>query len=121
MSFPEIMSTIGTILLMVAVFVGAYFVSKYVGKHYQPHNGSSGNISVIESQSVGKDRALIIVKTADRAFLIGTTPREFTLISELDVEKLSPVIEEKPVSKDFYAMFHTAIAGKNKKNEGEIR
>jgi len=119
MSFGEIMSMIGTIVLMVAVFVGAYYVSKYVGKHYQPRTGSSSNISIIESKTLGKDRSLLVVKSAGKAFLIGATPREIALISELDAEKLVPPAAEKPVTRDFSAMFRSALSAKGRKDEGE--
>ncbi|NLH00813.1 MAG: flagellar biosynthetic protein FliO [Clostridiales bacterium] len=122
MNGSEILSMIGTVILMIAVFAGAYYVSKFVGKHYQPRYGDSRNMSVIESQSLGKDKALLIVKTAGKAFLIGSTPHEFTLISELDPDTLTEDSEYKPEKKDFSAILRNALTGKDKKRvEGEER
>lgn len=119
-SFGQIMSMIGTVILMIAVFVGAYYVSKFVGKRYQPKSGAAKNISVLENQSVGKDKSLIIVKAANKAFLIGSAAHEFTLISELDPESILDVPEQSPFKKDFSFVFRSALLGKEKKqNEGE--
>jgi len=121
-SFKEIASMVGTIILMIAVFAGAYYVSKFVGKRYQPRNGVTRNISVLESQNVGKDKALLIVKAANRVFLIGTASHEFTLISELNPEDLIEVPEGNSMKKDFSAVLRSALLGKEKKqNEGEDR
>lgn len=119
-SFAQALSMVGTVILMIAVFVGAYYVSKFVGKRYNPQNGDAKNITVLENQNIGKDKSLIIVKAANRAFLIGSTPRELTLISELDPENIADVPHLNSAKKDFSSIFHSALLGKEKKqNEGE--
>lgn len=121
-TWGQIGTMIGTIVLMIAVFVGAYYVSKFVGKHYQPSKGLTRNISVLESQNVGKDKALLIVKAANRAFLIGSSSHEFNLISELNPEDLIAAPEVSPLKKDFSSVLRSALMGKEKKqNEGEDR
>ena len=47
---------------MVAIFVGAFYFTRYFGKHYRTRYGAAKNISVLESQAVGKDGALLIMK-----------------------------------------------------------
>lgn len=119
-SFGQAASMIGTVILMIAVFVGAYYVSKFVGKRYQPQNGTAKNITVLENQNVGKDKSLFIVKAANRVFLIGSAPHEFTLISELDPENIIDAPETNPFKKDFSQVLRSALLGKEKKqNEGE--
>ena len=118
MEWTEIVSMIGTIVLMIAVFVGAYYVSKFVGKRYQTRYNNSKNLSVLESQSIGKDRALLIVKATDKAFLIGSTPQQFTLISELNPDDLVEITDDMPEKKDFSSVLLTALKGKNKKHGG---
>lgn len=119
-SGTEILSMIGTVLLMIAVFVGAYYVSKFVGRNYQPRNGASNNLSVLESHAVGKDRSLLIVKVANKAFLVGSTPHEFTMISELNPEDLVDMHNSIQIKKDFSSVLRAALAGKQKKqDEGE--
>jgi flagellar biogenesis protein FliO len=111
--WAEVLSIIGTVVLMLAVFVGAYYVSKYVGKHYQPGHGFSKNITVLDSANVGKDRALLIVRVGEKAFLIGSAPQAFTLLSELDAEQFAAVSAEAPPSqKDFLSVFRGVIKGR---------
>lgn len=114
--WSEVLSVIGTIVLMIAVFVAAYFVSKYVGKHYKPHYGYSKHITVIDSTVIGKDRSLLIVKVGEKAFLIGSTPNEFTLLSEVDSGQFEGDSEiREPQQKEFISIFRDVIKSKIKK------
>lgn len=98
---------------MLAVFVGAYYVSKFVGKRYQPRYGLSRNITVLDSAAVGKDRSLLIVKVGEKAFLIGSAPQAFTLLSELDAQQLAAAsAEAPPPQKDFLSVFRGVIKGR---------
>ena len=117
-SWSEVFSIIGTIVLMIAVFAAAYFVSKYVGKRYKSNYGSSKHITVIDSTIIGKDRSLLIVKAGEQAFLIGSAPNEFTLISEIDAQQFAvdPEIKE-PAQKDFVSTFRDVIKSRIKKSD----
>ena len=116
----QVLSIVGTLALMIAVFVGAYYFLKYFGQHYRTRYGATKNLSILESQSVGKDGALLIVEAAGRAFLVGATPREFTLLSELDPETLTTPDSSESPKTDFSAAFKTALRGFGKKqDEGE--
>lgn len=117
--WSEILSIIGTIVLMIAVFAAAYFVSKYVGKHYKPNYGLSKHITVIESTIIGKDRSLLIVKAGEKALLIGSTPNEFTLLSELDAQQFAADSDlSETVQKDFVTTFRDVIKSRIKKSDG---
>ena len=116
----EILSVAGTIVLMIAVFVAAYFVSKYVAKHYKPNYSSSKNIHIIDNTPVGKDRSLLIVKAGGKVFLVGSTPNELTLLSELDAEQLSSMSDAQSPQSDFLTTFRSVLKGKlNKPDDGE--
>ena len=116
--WSEILSIIGTIVLMIAVFAAAYFVSKYVGKHYKTNYGVSKHITVIESAIIGKDRSLLIVKAGEKAFLIGSTPNEFTLLSELDAQQFAADSEDSvSAQKDFISTFRDVIKSRIKKSD----
>lgn len=105
---------------MIAVFVSAYFFSKYVGKRYGTRSGPAKNISILECRNIGKDGTLLIVKAGERAFLVGATPRAFTFLSELDPDTLEAPDPPDAVKKDFSAAFKTAIKSLGKKqDEGE--
>ncbi len=106
---------------MIAVFAAAYFVSKYVGKHYKPNYGLSKNITVIDSTVIGKDRSLLLVKVGEKAFFIGSTSNEFTLLSELDAEQFVSASETEQASpNDFITTFRNVIKSKLKRpDDGE--
>lgn len=83
------LSVIGTLLMMVAVFVGAYFVSRFVAKKYQPSGGTAtGNMEILDRTMVGKDSWLLLVKVAGRVFLLGVTGQRVEKIEELDPETI---------------------------------
>ncbi|MEA4896424.1 MAG: flagellar biosynthetic protein FliO [Oscillospiraceae bacterium] len=116
--WTEVLSIIGTLVLMAAVFAAAYFVSKYVGKHYKPSFGLSKNISVIDSAVVGKDRSLLLVKVGEKALLIGSTPNEFTLLSELEAGQFEAASEtEQAPQKDFITTFRSVVKSKLKRTD----
>ena len=122
MDGKEIVSLIGTLVLMVGIFVGAFYFTRYFGKHYHTRYGATKNLSILESQAIGKDGALLIVKAANRAFLVGTTPHTFTLLSELDPETLEMSQQQENVPPSFASAFKTALKGFGKKqDEGEDR
>lgn len=119
MDFMEVLSMAGTLVLMLAVFAGAYFVSKFVAKKYSPQAGASKNLSIIESLLVGKDKSLLVVRAAERVFLIGSTSREFTFLSELNSEEFPISREKKPQNKDFRSTLRDVISRSGRSGEGE--
>lgn len=111
-----------TLVMMIAIFVAAYYFTRYYGKHYRTRYGTTKNLSILESQAVGKDGALLIVKAADRTFLVGTTPHTFTLLSELDPDSLAADEAPQEAPPSFSAAFKTALKNIGKKqDEGEHR
>ena len=87
----SILSAMGTLLLMVAVFVGAYFVSKLVAKNYQPKCSNKGNMKVLEKMPIGRDQSLVIVEVAEQVYLIGVTANSITKLAELDKSLITTV------------------------------
>lgn len=77
------LSMIGTLLLMVAVFVGAYYASRYIGKKYQP-NGSGGNLHVLDRLSLGREQTLLLVRVGSKVLLLGCTGKSVEKLDELD-------------------------------------
>ena len=113
---------IGTIVLMLAVFVGAYYFSKFFAKQYQPKMGGKvKNIEIIERMAVGKDQSLALVKVSDRVFLLAFTAQSVTKIEEMDAS-LFPVNKdiEKTGEQNFMSIFTDAYNNLlNKKDEGK--
>ena len=119
--FTTILTGIGTIVLMLLVFVGAYYFSKFVSKKYQPKFGNARNIEIIERMTVGKDQSLALVKVSCRVFLLAFTAQSVTKIEEMDAS-LFP--ENKDVAKigetSFMSIFTDAYNNLlNKKDEGK--
>lgn len=119
MELKEILSMAGTLALMLAVFAGAYFVSKLVGKRYSVLSDTAKNLSVIESLSIGKDRSLLVIKAADKTFLIGVTERQIAMLCELDPKDFPESAEEKPGMKDFRSTLRDVITGAGRMGKGD--
>lgn len=118
----DIISAVGTILLMIAVFVGAYYVSKLVGKRYSI-TGSAGvskRVKVLESTAVGKDSSVIVIRAGEKVLLIGATPKELTFLSELDAESFPDIPEDNKPRQSFRSVLRSVMPGKNSgSGEGE--
>lgn len=102
-----ILSAIGTLLLMLLVFYGAYRVSKLVGRRYQPSSG--GSIRILQRQPLGKDRELILVQCAEKVYLLGVTDGSIRVLDEPDLPDdvlVSPT--PQPSNKDFTSLLREA-------------
>ncbi len=118
----SILVGIGTIVLMLAVFVGAYYFSKFFAKQYQPKMGGKlKNIEIIERMAVGKDQSLALVRVSDKVFLLAFTAQSVTKIEEMDAS-LFPVntVVQNAGENNFMTFFTDAYNNLlNKKNEGK--
>lgn len=86
--FQTVLSMIGTLVLLVAIFFGAYWFSKKMGQRYQVAQSSGKNgVELLVRQMLGKDEMLLIIRTGGRVFLLGVTPQHIELLRELDPEK----------------------------------
>lgn len=84
------LSLVGTLVLMVAVFVGAFYASKWVAKKYQPGApGTAKNIEVIERLVIGKDNHLMIVRAGGKIMLLGVSPGKITRLEEFAPEDIN--------------------------------
>jgi flagellar biogenesis protein FliO len=77
------------ILLMFAAILGmAYFATRMIGKGYASQGGASGNIRILDKVWIGRERALLIVRVADKTMLIGMTPHHIEGLCGLDAGEL---------------------------------
>lgn len=92
MGAKSLISNIGTVLMVILVFILilylAYFATKKLGKRLSFKGVGNKNIKIIESISVGQNKAIMIIQSAGKTMLIGITQNGISLISELDDEKL---------------------------------
>ena len=116
----SILVGIGTIVLMLAVFVGAYYFSKFFAKQYQPKiGGKERNIEIIERMAVGKDQSLALVRVSDKVFLLAFTAQSVTKIEEMDASLFPAKTETFKVEETSFMTFFTDAYNNllNKKNE----
>lgn len=115
--FQLALSMIGTLLLMVAIFVGAFFVSKWVAKRYQApgSSGFQGNMEVLERVVVGKDQCLLLVKVTGRVFLLGVTPHQIEKIEEMDPDAIVKKESGPGMKTDFLSVFKDAFQKQKEK------
>ena len=113
---------IGTIVLMLAVFVGAYYFSKFFAKQYQPKMGGKlKNIEIIERMAVGKDQSLALVRVSDKVFLLAFTAQSVTKIEEMDASLFPENMVVQNTGENNFMTFFTDAYNNllNKKNEGK--
>ena len=109
---------IGTVVLMLLVFVGAYFFSKFAAKQYQPRFGAAKNMEIIERMVVGKDQSLALVRVSGRVFLLAFTAQSVTKIEEMDSSLFPVDTEVQKTGENFMNFFTDAYKNLlNKKNE----
>ena len=86
----EILSLVGILAVLLLVLCGCWLFTRWAG------TGLSGGLvmpagqrqlKVLERLPVGKDQALLVVRLADRYFLLGSSPSGFSLLAELTEEE----------------------------------
>lgn len=94
----DFLKNVLTVLIVLAMFVGilylAYVTTKFIGKRYSVNGKSYKNLKVLETIAVGPDRQLMIVKTAGKYLLLGATPQNISLITELDQSQITDTISD---------------------------
>lgn len=113
-------SVIVTLLLMMAVFVGAYYFSKFVANGYQGNTGANslGNIEIIERRMIGKDQSLLVVKIEDKFWLISATPHNINKIDVLEGEAFTKTPTTPTTPPNFFTIL-TNIRNKNSSGQNE--
>ncbi len=81
----DFFTVFGTLLLIVLIFVAAYWFTKFLAKRNKfKQVGSSEKIKILEQMAVGPDRTLLVVKTGGKTLLLGVTAQQVTLIKEFE-------------------------------------
>lgn len=93
MEANSLLSNIGTaisVLLGFALILYlAYFATKKLGGRLSFKGVGNKNIKIIESISLGQNKAVMIIQSCGKTLLVGMTQNEISLISELDGEQLN--------------------------------
>lgn len=88
-------SILWVIFVLLLVFVGAYFVTKFVGGRMRGFSRTR-YMRTIESLPVGRDRAVVLVEASGHYYLLGVTGHNIQLITVIPDDELEGV--EQPES-----------------------
>ena len=109
LSLPSIPLTLALALL------ACYLVTRWTGLGLGSRLGAGGrHVRVLERVPVGRDQALVVVRAANRFFLLGSSPSGFSLLAELTEEELSAPSSDgvPPEPPDFRALLRNFRAKK---------
>ena len=101
-------SMVGLFLLMILIFVGAYYATRLMGKHYSMQGSSSREMRVIDRLSLGRDRFLLIVEAGDKVLLLGVSPQQIDTLAELDREAFADLPQAQEDT-DFLSMIKNKL------------
>lgn len=80
------------VILGLIMFAGilwlSYFATKNLAKKFSLNGKGGQNLKIIETVSTGRESRLLLVKAGEKFLLIGVTPSNLTLISELSGENI---------------------------------
>lgn len=113
----DILSLVGAFAMFILVLVLAAWSVRLLGRGYAIQNKGK-MIEIVERVGLGTDKQLLIVKAADRAFLIGVTGQHIEKIEELDPASLPPGDGEPGRDSAFLNVFKHAFASKAGKEGG---
>ena len=82
------------ILLVLALGVAAFYVSKRLGGKIV--NIPNRQIKLVETLYLGSRKALHLIKVGDRSIIVGTTPTAITGIADLGSDSKSPSTQGEP-------------------------
>lgn len=94
------LTAVGMLLMMIAVFAGAYWAPRLIAKRYRGSNILPEQLRIISKVPLGKDQFLIVVKASERMFLLGATSHDISLITELDPADFPVAAPQTPAITD---------------------
>lgn len=88
---------VGRTILALGLVLGLLVVLARVSQRWQqrarrvaPRATSGVHLEIVSRRTVGKSSALLVVRVADRTFLVGQSAQQLTLLSELNGDAPSP-------------------------------
>ena len=86
-------STLFYIVVMVAVLIGAYVMTKYFSKKTRRMMRSK-HICVLDRMALAKDKSLYLTEVGGKCILIGVTGQSINTLGEIEKETLGDLPEE---------------------------
>lgn len=80
----SVLSVLGMLALMLAVFAGAYYVSRFMGRQYRRQGTAGRSIEILDQALLGKDGQLVLVRVKSKVYLVAAGPNGASKIDELD-------------------------------------
>ena len=91
MPLEQILSVFVLLAVTLLVLAAAWLFTRWAGNHLGgglPGTMSGcGKIEILDRVSLSRDHALLVVRAGERYLLLGSTPSELSLISELSQEE----------------------------------
>lgn len=115
MGGTDLLSLLSILLTLALALLACYLVTRWMGLGLGSRLGAGGqHVRVLERVPVGRDQALVVVRAANRFFLLGSSPSGFSLLAELTEEELSASSSDgvPPEPPDFRALLRNFRAKK---------
>ena len=85
-----VMMALRTVLSLLVVLAIVFAASRLLGR--ASGQGGSGVLDVLARQALGRTASVAIVRVADRAYVLGVTESQITLLDDTDLAPLSELI-----------------------------
>lgn len=114
----RVFTVLFTLVIFVVILYLAYLTTKYIGNKYSVNSGMNGkNIKILDTVRLSQDKLLMIVKTGDKAVLMGISKDHMEYICDVDENQLQ--ISESGTGDassvpDFAQAFKTVLSDKMK-------
>jgi len=92
-------STLFYVVVMVAVLVGAYVLTKWFSKKSR-RMVKSRHICVLDRMALAKDKSLYLTEVGGKCLLIGVTNQNISTLGEIDKDALAESFENAKASSD---------------------
>lgn len=87
-------STLLLVALLVLVFVGAHYATKYLSGRAK-HSAQGGYMRIKDSMLLGRDKQLVLLEVGSKVYLLGISGQAVGLVGTLDKDELTPLAEQK--------------------------
>lgn len=118
----NVMSAIGTVVLIVLVLVLTYFASRWYARR-MGMSGAGRYVKILDRMSVGQSSSLMIIQVAEKYFLIGVSEKNMQMLCELEdfAGYISEHPQVNPVQTPFKDMLHGFMNKSGKRDDGGPR
>ncbi len=103
----DIFSAMMPLLAVMAVIAGAYFTTRWMGRHHNAYS-SGRSIQVLERVMLARDTYLALVRVGDKTHLASIASGKVELLREVDPQELKGVEGKRP-GNDFFGALTKAM------------